>query len=474
MRPDTTTRAACSRPCPAGAEERDAVTELDGIVVGAGAAGLMAALRAASLGIRVAVLEADPDGSCDLARSGGMFSAAGTRFQAALGIEDGPAAWAAELRVHARGAVDPAILEAVTARGRDVAHFLADEARIDLHLVTGVKLTSGIARLHASPGESGRELAGLLLAALRARGGTVLSEEALGPAVSGGRVVGIRTAGGTLHAPWSLLASGGFAANRDMRARFIPDMEDALYIGSPGSDGRAIGWGEQLGAGLLFMDSYQGQGHAILDGAGRLGPGLGSFGGILVNAAGRRFVDETISPSSMAAVVLAQPGGWAIELFDAEAHQAALRFGPYREAEARGAIERAESTQALAARFGLPAETLAATLAAVRRGIDPLGRARPLRPLVPPFLAARVTGALAHTQGGLHVDGRARVLDGQERRIPGLLAAGGAAASISGHGAAGYVPGNGLAHAFALGMIAAETMATACPGCDQPTVNLKA
>jgi hypothetical protein len=67
---------------------------------------------------------------------------------------------------------------------------------------------------------------------------------------------------------------------------------------------------------------------------------------------------------------------------------------------------------------------------------DRFGRTRWEAPLEPPYAAVRVTGALFHTQGGLLVDGHARVLRGGEP-VPGLYAAGGAAAGISGHGAAG-------------------------------------
>jgi fumarate reductase flavoprotein subunit len=66
---------------------------------------------------------------------------------------------------------------------------------------------------------------------------------------------------------------------------------------------------------------------------------------------------------------------------------------------------------------------------------------------------------LFHTQGGLLVDEHAAVVDTQDRPIPGLYAAGGAAASISGHGAAGYLPGNGLLPAFGLAYLAATDVA---------------
>jgi fumarate reductase flavoprotein subunit len=77
-------------------------------------------------------------------------------------------------------------------------------------------------------------------------------------------------------------------------------------------------------------------------------------------------------------------------------------------------------------------------------------------PLSPPFAAVRVVPALFHTQGGLVVDGHARVLRPDRTAIPGLYASGGAAEGISGHGAAGYLAGNGLLPALGLAFLAAE------------------
>ena len=71
----------------------------------------------------------------------------------------------------------------------------------------------------------------------------------------------------------------------------------------------------------------------------------------------------------------------------------------------------------------------------------------------------RVRPALFHTQGGLLVDAHARVLDDDDRPIPGLYASGGAAAGISGHGASGYLAGNGLLPALGLALLAAESVA---------------
>ena len=89
---------------------------------------------------------------------------------------------------------------------------------------------------------------------------------------------------------------------------------------------------------------------------------------------------------------------------------------------------------------------------------DPFGRTLWPHVLEPPYACVKVTGALFHTQGGLRVDGHGAVLrDG--RPIPGLYAAGGAAAGISGNGAEGYMSGNGLLSALGLGYLAGRDIA---------------
>jgi len=113
----------------------------------------------------------------------------------------------------------------------------------------------------------------------------------------------------------------------------------------------------------------------------------------------------------------------------------------------------------------IPTDAFAATLNEVARlkemgGIDRFGRDFAGVPqLTMPLHAVRVTGALFHTQGGLVVDGSARVLKQDGTPVPNLFAAGGAACGVSGPTAAGYLSGNGLLTAVALGRIAGRAAA---------------
>lgn len=184
-----------------------------------------------------------------------------------------------------------------------------------------------------------------------------------------------------------------------------------------------------------------------------------------VNAGGARFADEGRGYSEQALEVLRQPGGVAFTLFDERIAEIARQFEDFRAAEAAGVILAGDTWEALAEALRLPAVHLARTMddaARLKRegATDAFGRPFAGVPqLSPPFRGVRVTGALFHTQGGLVVDGAARVLRPGGAPLPNLLAAGGAACGVSGGRAAGYLSGNGLLTAVALGCLAGETAA---------------
>jgi fumarate reductase flavoprotein subunit len=447
----------------------------DAIVVGGGAAGLMGALSAAHHGARVLLLERDLGGQSNFLVSGGLFPAAGSRYQRAAGIEDSPALFAKDIRAKGGASVNEALVEPLAARSVDAAHFLADVVGVDLHLMANITAPGhSVPRLHATPRESGRELHGLMRDAVRRhpRIRIVDQAEGTGSLVQGqgreARVIGVEAgiadATQRFEAPAVLLATGGFAANRALLEEFIPDMAGALHIGAGPNDGCGIVWARSIGAGVALMDGYQGQGHVNPGKSTRLGMALPPLGAFMVNRDGVRFVNEDIGPSELAAEVLRQPGGVALEVFDQRILDVVMKQGPVRDAWNAGAIIAGPDLAAIAHRAGVPHAALAATFEAFARcarapGGDALGRTRFAEPLAPPLYASWVTGALAHTQGGLSVDARARVLRADGSAIAGLYGAGGVAAGLSGRGGAGYLPGNGLGQSFPLALIAGEQMA---------------
>jgi fumarate reductase flavoprotein subunit len=160
---------------------------------------------------------------------------------------------------------------------------------------------------------------------------------------------------------------------------------------------------------------------------------------------------------------MAQLGGVALEVFDSHIEAGLTQHSAYQAALQAGQVMRADDVPTLAALAGVDPMGLQATLSAVQdmaRGhaTDPLGRTQFARSLDAPYLASWVTGALSHTQGGLVTDGDGRVLDAQGQWITGVWAAGGCAAGLSGRGAEGYLPGNGLAQSFGLAWRMAQAL----------------
>jgi fumarate reductase flavoprotein subunit len=219
-----------------------------------------------------------------------------------------------------------------------------------------------------------------------------------------------------------------------------------------------------LGAATEHMGSYQGHASVAAPDGPLVTWGVIVNGAILVNRHGERFGDETAGYSEYAGAVMAQPGGEAWEIFDEEVYQASrgTRFDEVVEA---GKVVRSETLEDLAETFGLLAAVLVETVEETDRSIrgevsDPFGREKfGDGPLEPPFYGIHVRGALFHTQGGLKVDSRARVLRPDGSPIPGLYAGGGTAVGISGKGYKGYSSGNGLLAATVLGKVSGEAAA---------------
>jgi fumarate reductase flavoprotein subunit len=442
------------------------MTDVDVLVAGAGAAGLAAAITAADRGLSVVVAEASAtwrDGS-NTAMSTSMIPAAGSRWQREAGIDDSPDLFRDDVMRKTGGLADATVARALVDVAPALVAWLADACGVALELVTDLRYP-GHARLrcHAVCDRSGRTLLTGLLAALAQREAELVVPLRLVDVAEAGGALLARTARPsgdeeTIRARAVVLATNGFGANRELVRTHLPEIADGLYFGGEGSRGDALAIGERLGADTGFLDAYQGHGSVAVPHGILLPWAAVVHGGVLVNARGERFGDETAGYSEFGRPVLEQPGHEAWVVYDRRVDELCRPFADYRRCLDAGAVRWAADAHALAEITGAPASALAATLsdahaAAAGDAPDAHGRTDWEAALEPPFAAVRVTGALFHTQGGLLVDGGAAVLRGG-RPVPGLYAAGGAAAGISGHGAGGYLAGNGLLAALGLGYLA--------------------
>lgn len=448
--------------------------ETDVLVVGAGACGFAAAIAAADHGVQVAIVEkGERLGLCNTALSTGSVPGAGSRFQREAGIDDSPELFCADL-MRQSGAHDVPELTFLLAReSAPLVEWLVDDVHVDLRLITDYKhVGHSVERLHAPPSRRGQDLLDDLARAASARdievayGSPVVDLLTEGDGVGGVVVDGGRTGVARIKARKVILGTNGFAASRDLVRRYCPEIAAAPYFGGLGSTGEAVVWAERLGLRLANMGAYQGYAAVAYPRGSLLSWTVVEMGGVIVNAAGERFGDETRGYSGFAESVLAQ-GAFVYALFDARIRDyVASHEEEFRELAQGGTVSVADSIDEVGGRWGIPGDPLARTLeryqsASAGQCADPFGRREfGMAPLRPPFVMAKAQAGLFHTQGGLWVDDDARPRRADGRAIPNLFAGGGAAAGVSGRtGGAGYCSGSGLLSALGLGRIAGRAAA---------------
>jgi fumarate reductase flavoprotein subunit len=464
----------------------------DFVIVGAGTAGLPAAIFASRRGARVLLIDAAPVVGGTLHLANGQIAAGGSRLQAAKGIADSPAAHFADIMRISRGKADPHIARLTAEHAPATIDWLLDNGLEPLpdHPVTG-----------DSPGRPAYTTPRYLWAAREGRAILAVVERELAPEVESGRVTpllntrvtgiladaggvtGVRalTAGvdRAYRGRHVLLATGGYAMNPGLFERLIG--APAYAAGSyPYAQGDGLGLAEAAGGTLRGHALHRAGGGSILTAEefpakvyARFvtAPQLRQPWEIWVNTAGRRFVreDEPLTyererelirqPRFRYAVVFdeaifraAPPGiaGWTRE-------KMAEHFG------AHPMFHRADTLAELAAKAGLDAaglgETVAAYNAAVQSGRDTLGRTHLPRPIAaPPYYAVIHLGHSATSAIGVTVDEKLRVVRADGTPVAGLYAAG----EVLGSGATlgdAFVPGMMLTPALTLGRWLGQTLA---------------
>jgi fumarate reductase flavoprotein subunit len=446
-------------------EDVDFDSEVPVLIIGAGAAGLCAALAASEAGIEPVLIERDAVPSGSTALSAGLIPAAGTRFQRAHGIADSPELFAADIARKAHGEADTKLVQTVARGAGPLVEWLADGYAMPFEVITDFNYPGHAAhRMHGLPSRTGAELIDRLRSAVEARDIPILTGRICETLFvdEDGFVEGIEVrAGGareTIGCGALVLACNGYGGNPELVRTHIPEMGNALYFGHPGNQGDALRWGEALGARLSALSGYQGHGsvaapHNILITWAAI-----MEGGFQVNAQGHRFANEARGYSEAAADVLRQPGGIAFDIFDARIAGIARQFEDFKTAEKAGALITADSLDELAARIGVPADALNYEANVGLGKPDRFGRTFEKK-LEVPYCAIKVTGALFHTQGGLAIDPRTRVLRQKGPAFLNLFAAGGAAVGVSGAQASGYLSGNGLLTATVFGRLAGQAAA---------------
>ncbi|WP_232050846.1 flavocytochrome c [Arabiibacter massiliensis] len=454
-------------PKQADASEAQDGGSFDLIVIGAGGAGMTAAMSAHDGGARVILLEKMAVAGGNTCFAEGGMNACCTKLQEEEGVEDSVDLFASDTYKGGHELGNKELIRYMCENSNAAIERLAERG---MHL-TKISTSGGasVPRIHRPEDGSavGKYLVKHMCDQCAERGVDAVTHMDVQEILAGddGAIAGVRALddrSGRLvdyHAPAIVIAAGGFGANHEMLAQYRPELREAVTTNQPGAQGDGILLGQAVGADTVDIEQIQvhptvEQGTSIL-----LSEGIRGDSAVLVNAEGNRFTDELLTRDVVSAAEWEQPGGWAYAVFDKHVYDDNKSIK--EKFEKKGLLISADTIEALGAQLEITStDNFTATMDAYNSAIesgadDPFGRWKSRNPIVnAPFYAIKVAPGIHHTMGGLRIDVDAQVLDAAGQPIPGLFAAGEVTGGIHGGNRLG---GNAICDINVFGHRAAET-----------------
>ena len=483
--------------------------DADVVVIGAGGAGMTAAMTAADAGQKVVILESQAMVGGNSARATGGMNAAKTvyqdenEFDQAAGVEKTLATaaekyadnetitalaktvseqWAAyqanptgyfdsvelmelDTMVGGKGINNPELVKTLCEGTADAIDWL-DENGITLHNVSSFGGAS-VKRIHRPVNAEGKTVSvgSYMIPLLQEnceKAGVKMMLDTTATEIltdANGAAVGVKATGAsgetvTVNAKAVVLASGGFGANLDMVVKYKPELKGFMTTNAPGIQGQGIEMAQAIGAATVDMDQIQIHPTVEANTAALITEGLRGDGAILINEEGQRFIDEVGTRDVVSAAEIAQTGSYSWLVVDQAMVDASSVIQGYIK---KGYTVTGATYEELGKAMGVDAAAFAETMEKwngyVEAKNDPdFGRTSFANPLnTAPYYAVKVTAGVHHTMGGLKINANTEVLNEKGEVIPGLFAAGEVTGGVHG---ANRLGGNAVADFTVFGRIA--------------------
>ena len=508
--PTPFTLAAAATKAPA----KDWSIDCDIVIVGAGGAGMSAAIEAANAGKKAVILESLAMVGGNSIRSTGGINAAKTKYQdenefgESAGVEktltaaaekyadnetitalaakvqeqwdayqaspegyfDSEELFALDTMIGGKGKNDPALVATLVENSADAIRWL-EQIGAPMPSVSSFGGAS-VKRIHRPVNAEGKTISvgsyvvPILHENLEKLGVDILLETTAKKILTDadGHAVGIEAVGSsgekvTVNAKAVVLATGGFGANFEMVTKYRPELAGFMSTNAPGALGQGLTMAEELGAATVDLDQIQIHPTVEANTASLITEGLRGDGAILLNAEGQRFIDEVGTRDVVSAAEIAQPGGYAWLIVDQAMADASNVIQGYIK---HGFAVEGADYPALAAALELDPAALEESMnrwnEAVANKSDPdFNRTSFASPLsTAPYYAIKVMPGIHHTMGGLKINTEAAVLNESGTPIPGLFAAGEVTGGVHG---ANRLGGNAVADFTVFGRIAGQSAA---------------
>ena len=487
----------------------DSTVDADVVIVGAGGAGMTAAITAAAEGKSVVIVESQPMVGGNSVRATGGMNAGKTVYQdenefgESAGVEKTlktaaekyadnetitalaktvSEQWAAyqanptgyfdsvelmelDTMIGGKGINDPELVETLCANSADAIDWL-DEHGITLHNVSSFGGAS-VKRIHRPVNAEGKTVSvgsymiPLLEENCKKAGVQILLNTTANEILTdaNGAAAGIKATGSTgetvtVNAKAVVLTTGGFGANLDMVVKYKPELKGFMTTNAAGIQGQGIEMAEAIGAATVDMDQIQIHPTVEANTAALITEGLRGDGAVLINEEGKRFIDEVGTRDVVSAAEIAQTGSYSWLVVDQAMVDASSVIQGYIK---KGYTVTGETYEELGKAMGVDAAAFAETMEKwngyVEAKNDPdFGRTSFANPLnTAPYYAVKVTAGVHHTMGGLKINANTEVLNEKGEVIPGLFAAGEVTGGVHG---ANRLGGNAVADFTVFGRIA--------------------
>lgn len=447
-------------------EEAQKDMDIDVVIVGAGGAGMSAALEVANTGKSVVIVEKMPiiGGNTNYA-TGGM-NAAETPYQEAAKIKDTKQTFYDDTMKGGKDKNDPELLKTLVDNAPGAVEWL-NGLGAGLKRVT---LSGGATnpRIHTPEDGSpvGPVVVQVLSKKLEEQNIEIMLETTAEKIIEkDGAVAGIQATDKSgnsfnINAKAVILATGGFGANSQMVEKYRPDLKGFSTTNHNGATGDGIVIAQEVGGDLTDIEEIQIHPTTDPETGYLFTEGLRGDGAILVNLDGKRFTDELLTRDVVSANILKQKNGIAYLIVNEAMREENASLAGYIEEDY--AVQ-GETIKDLAKTLKIDEATLENTLKIytgyVKAGKDEeFERAHLTQTLEEgPYYALEVTPGIHHTMGGVKIDTKAHIINTEGLAIKGLYAAGEVTGGIHGGNRIG---GNAVADIVVFGRIAGQTAAS--------------
>lgn len=431
--------------------------QYDIVIVGAGGAGMAAALSAKDAGMNPVILEKMPIAGGNTLKSSGGMNASETKFQEAQGIEDSNELFFEDTLKGGKGTND-----------QDLLHYLVDNSASAIDWLDSMGITldnisysggASVKRIHRPHDGSavGTYLVdGLLRNIHEQEIPLFVNADVTKINETDGKVTGVKVkingeekeiAGDAV-----VVTTGGFGSNKELIEKYRPDLKGYVSTTSEGSTGDGIKMIEELGGATVDMDQIQVHPTVVQDTGMLISETVRGEGAILVNQQGERFYNELETRDNVSAAITDLPESYAYLIFDNALAGRAKQVDYYKE---QGVVVEADTIEALAEKIDVDPATLKKTLdtwnqAVTDKADKDFGRetAMDYDLTEGPFYAIQIAPGIHHTMGGVKINTKTQVLKEDGTPITGLYAAGEVTGGIHGQNRIG---GNAVADIMVFG-----------------------